>query len=495
MNRTKKVIVSIILCFTVILTCGLSACGLHDSPPYDDRASYLSDLIMKNESDLTLTERNLLFDISELPKASYSSESEFLQLSSTVRAEYTFYNDAETEVKEKIFFATGSTPDYGVIDDNDNQITPNDISRYDVLIDYTPVDFNVRHFLPREYVYGEFYEYFTDSFYFDQNLSPDTVVKKYTFTLSDEYFSNGNAYVCAPYDALGYENFLLEDYIGNLYFKNKYFITTLVSNSSFSLYVIGNQAFDTATLSWTVRDVSRDDAGNYPQLPVTVNLTSTKTLTYKQLALSNRPQNSQISEVDWYNAVTLNCLEDHDASSLDVSNIIIKYLSYDMTVPAMSSVKTTISAPVYPVVYKTSTPYAYNYSFTLNDTDFYTNDLNVYLRTPFYIVTDTDFYNSVDRQKTDDGYKLSYDVGYGTISFTLCSAENPVTQSDRNAERSKKIVLLVFSMLVFISITPGVAIIFIVVHFKKKEKQFREKMAKKKLAEKQINSPPNEQSE
>ena len=471
MNKFKIKTISIILCLTFILTCGLSACGLHNLPPDDGRLTYLSDPIIKNEN-IKLTQHNLTFNILELPKSSYSSESEFLDLSSSVSSEYTFYNQTNTDLIETAYFQVGSVPDYGIISSDDEKIQPDDIFKYSVFLNDTSVNFSVRHFFPYETVHNDnFDKYFIDDFYADQIVSPETVVKKFNFSLSEKYYPDKDVYVCLPYNQLDGVNFLLDDHIGNLYFNSKCYVTALTNKSSFCLYVIGNPNFDATNLAWTVRDFDHNDDA-YDQLPITINLSSYETLNLKQLMLSFRPKDSKVSEVDWYNCATLNCIDNSNTSSIDLTDQIISYIKYDIFVPALSSVKNTITAPIYPLVYNNSSPYAFNYIFRFNQREVYLESRNIYLRTPFYIVKDTDFYNSVDEKLTEDGYQLT-NKGHVTVGFTLCSSKNPLTRSDRIKAHNKKIGIIILLFFMVITLTPITALILLILHFRKKEKAYK----------------------
>ena len=69
-------------------------------------------IIADGDSPIVVERELLTFDITDFPKTYYETVNEFLEYSSHVTAEYTFYNPADYSVKANLLFPLGHIPTY-----------------------------------------------------------------------------------------------------------------------------------------------------------------------------------------------------------------------------------------------------------------------------------------------------------------------------------------------------------------------------------------------
>ena len=164
-----------------------------------------------------------------------------------------------------------------------------------------------------------------------------------------------------------------------------------------------------------------------------VSVVSTQEVTFRELVLTERPQSSAISELDWYNAA-ISRLSQNGNNGLTKQNHLYMFdmyyrnllcwVVYDIEVPAMGDVSCTVKLPLFPSAETHRYPsiYVYDYLFSAKEGD-NSRKVTVKINTPYYLIDHT-----FPSHKTDSGYEITVEDGaYGVLSFDICKSKSPAS--------------------------------------------------------------------
>ncbi|WP_458406652.1 hypothetical protein [Anaerotignum sp.] len=395
--------------------------------------------LLVHQSPIIVQHENLTFDIQEFPLEHYAEEADYLAYSGKVTAEYTFHNPADYDVRAKLAFPFGQTPDYGYSfnPDTDKRVYAPDAEKYDVLVDGKPIERRVRHTLfyrGEEFKLEKDLPRLMDSYLEDDFWNFDLPVTKYTWEISG---------IDAEFDAarLGFwwngdaseRKLLLMDQSGGNNSEEKLAVTRWVENGDeIELYVFGKPLEE--ELEWFSENGAEDTPFDYTLTPV-----STETATYEDFVFADWEDNSTVLRHDWYNAVTQNLkncewdfgiLNSFEYSGNLPADDLLRWYEYEIFIPAGGTIVNTVTAPIYPDANVRYEPPIYTYNYLLSPAktwaDFYA--MSIVVRTPYYM---TESSGDFSFQNGKDGYYLDYHgLPDGELTFTLSESAKPKAPGD-----------------------------------------------------------------
>lgn len=371
------------------------------------------DIPIEVESEL------LTFDIPTLPYASYRSGEYFLEYDSKVTAEYTFYNPTDMTITATLLFPFGVRPEYAYLTDSEgNSLAEAELSKYDVTVNGQPIEKTVRHtfksYSTEMFDTDKHLATLSDEYLVNERFSPDTVVTKYTYTVSgieDKYLRTGTAkeYVRAEllFEPSKEESVFLRDQsnISITYDKNVNRLMSIRPESngeSFTFYIVGEPLPNPiSTNIYYYTEYGRASSEIKGKIEST-----NEVMTLEDFLLSNYKEDSGVSRVDWYNAG----VTELSSSSMFISWFrgfpnLIRWYQYEITIGPGERITNSVTAPIYPDIDNFHNPTQYHYSYLLSPASGWADfgNLDIVINTD-YEMKDS---NLSGFEKVDGGYKLT----------------------------------------------------------------------------------------
>lgn len=425
--KTKQLLASLLtLTLALLFTPNASA---NSAPKFFRGTDAYGAIVTEENCPITVEGELLTFDIPDFP-----SEGSNPNYKANVTAEYTFYNPADYTVTARLEFPFGSAPGYGT---NKNELT-----QYDITVNGAAIDKKVRH----TYYDGRFeaeqeLARIEDEFKSDDFFSPDLPVTKYVYDIGEYDNSTGRNY--AAFDFPKEANSRL--YSGGTDVINRNDSYRIFRRAWWSrtceVYVFGEEF----TPKWTFYS----DEECKQNVDGEVNLISSETTTFKDLAVSLYAEDFPISEVDAYNALVdelsvLYIRENHGKGIITNSMLmdgqtgtLMRWYEYEITIPPHEKIVNTVTAPIYPNIDEHANPTVYEYTYLLSPAQTWADfgSLEVDVNTPYYLRDNDNF------EKTENGYKASFDgLPDGELKFTLKAKQ---TLRDRTDDQPIMILIIV----------------------------------------------------
>lgn len=454
MKKLCSVLLSTILLFSPVTALANSA------QTYFRGISPTGTMVTGEQSPLIVEQEQLTFDLQEFPLEYYSSLEEYLAYTGRVTAEYTFHNPADYDVTVKLAFPFGQTPDYGYSynHETEQQVYAADGEKYDITVDGESIEKTVRHTL---FYRGENFELekdlrrLTDGYAEDAFWKFDTPVTKYTYTIDgiDEEFEAARL----GFKWSGDENktkLMLVEQCGGEDAEEYVAVTRWVKNGdTIELYVFGEPLEQ--ELEWFSENGAEDTPFDY-----TLTLKGTETMTFREFAMEDYQENSGILPSDWYNAMVAHLNQSEGAFGIlgnfeyegtNLSDALLRWYEYEITVPAGETVVNTVTAPMYPSSDLNYQPPVYQYTYLLSPAKTWAEfgSLDIVVNTPYYMTER----GLEGFEKTEQGYALSLDgLPEGELEFTLSAEENPKPPLRDRLQRGRLLEAVVLFVLAAISV-------------------------------------------
>lgn len=409
---TKKII-SVFICFTMIFISLFTTVSANSAQSWWRGTDASGVIITDGECPVIVKNEVLSFNINTFPETYYRNAEDMKNYSSSVTAQYTFYNPSDMDVTARLLFPFGEKSMY--FDDyydneKDDYISFDDTEKYEILADGVSTEkklrytlntgaFNVSDALSK--IKDEFTE---DSFYY-----PEMPVLKYTFTASG---IDTEKYTAAT---AGFDIDITETEARYYFTDQSGFhsqggnigrLSNWVENGDeITVYVIGNTALPFP--EWHFYK----DGGveNRERIDGKMTVTNTEKMTFSELVFFSFDKNSGISEIDWYNA-TVESLNNERympgaQRALDIENNLLRWYEYEITIPAKAELINTVSAPLYPEIDSSYSPAVYDYTYLLSPAKTWKEfgKLDIIINTPHFLTESENF----TFESTDKGYRLS----------------------------------------------------------------------------------------
>lgn len=413
MNRIRDLLI-FALCILLALAPAVSA----NSGPSEWTGTDITGVASTaDQCPIEVVEEQLTFDIPELPLAYWEYREEpdsFGGYTASVTAEYVFRNPTDSDVTATLLFPLGDWPQYAP----GNVF---DLSKFGVWVDGAPVELELRH----TFVDGMPFTMernaadIRDGIPEHEFYSPDLPVIKYTYRITG-----------AEFKGLKYE-------MAKLHIDSDPSRTKVMLDPARSAQVrendtmVGTALNEDGTVSvWIIGEIP-EKPYEWTTLEGEMELVSTESSTFWDLALSQRPEDSLICEEDWYHIV----LDRMEVSQWEHGYLfhsvlynedysVMPWYRYQLKVPAGGTAVNTVTAPVYPYMNVAWTPYIYTYRYLLSPArgwaDF--GPLDIEIKTPYYMTQ----CNLEGFEKTGEGYSLHLDgLPDKELEFVLSEKANP----------------------------------------------------------------------
>ncbi len=407
-------------------------------------------IMTDKESPIVVEHERLTFDIGEFPQNYYIEKDDYLAYNAKVTAEYTFYNPSEYTVTAKLLFPFGKVPSYvhGFYDEDGNYMPFVDTDKYDITINGEVIDKRIRYTLSESWAPFDLQKdlsLISDDYIKDDFYSPELTVTKYTLYISGvdtSTYKSADVAIDVPQRLGGYRIYIPEANGCHLQDNGDARLHTGVpiGGKKFEMYIFGTPPADLPT--WTAyKDGGVEDG---EEIAGQVALIDTETIAFKDFALAERDESSEISEIDWYNATVAEIKSSAERSPThpivyshsvgnSFNNNLMRWYEYEITLAPHERIVNAVTAPMYPAIDLDYEPDIYEYTYLLSPAKTWKEfgELEIIINTPYYITESGEF----DFEKTEDGYTLTLDgLPEGELTFTMSTAQNPEKEASPYAE-------------------------------------------------------------
>ena len=436
----------------------------------------MTGTVVKGENcPIEVEDEQLTFDISEFPNSYYEKKGDFLKYNGKVTAKYTFYNPADYKVTAKLVFPFGYYPEYGPEEyDEENQVYKriDDTTKFDIKINDKKIKKTLRHtFYYSDYDFDIHKEmsFLIDGYIKDAFYSPKLPVTKYVYEISevDKKLSNREvAGIEIPAFDAKRRYYLEQSYGFTTDDKGRVRMGITAENGKeVELYVIGEPTKEMP--EWKFYESSSNES---KEIKGEMQLKSTSKLTFKEFVLAKIDKNGQILESDWYNVIVRlfnqNTVSNAGAIFMnvydieDISNYLMRWYEYEITLNPGEKITNTIEAPLYPTIDAEYDPSVYRYNYLLSPASTWAKfgNMNVDINTPFFMTEN----NQSGFTKTQKGYHFkSNGLPEGELRFSLSTVEKPERKS--NIGTFYILGMLMFGVLQILPIIVGVVAVVVLV--------------------------------
>lgn len=478
-QRAIAAIAFAVLAVLVLSAVAVLPASANSGPKHWRGTSGTGAMVGEGSCPLVVEHETLTFDVPEFPSTYYDNVEDFLAYGAKVTAEYTFYNPTDMTVTAKLLFPYGVNPDYGgYFYDGEGQeyVDVSDKDKYGAQINGKDVQTAVRHSYPsnvRDFDPSAEMSRLRDTFVTDGFLHPDLPVQIYTYAISGvdiQTYRAARVGAYFDYDP-GKTMVMLQDQLGGKISPRGTLIgAAAASTNELVLYVFGE---DAGQVNWKFYE----NGAMEKEIDGELTLISKQSTTFGALALQGRAPKSEISEVDWFNAVVA-CVEDNRWNDTcvyrgmmkddwNISGTLLEWFEYEITLAPGQRLINTVTAPLYPDIDDHYTPTAFTYLYLLSPASLWADfgTLDIYINTPYYLV-DAETSIAVDAYtKTDTGYALHLDgLPEQDLEFSL-STEEKVTEPGDTLIMIILVILGVVLLVVIATILIVVAVMTAIIAF------------------------------
>lgn len=379
-----------------------------------------------------------------------------------VTATYTFRNPSENTINMDVVFPYGYAP-------KGDDIVEKECS---VKVDGEDVAWKKRYTLKEYYRFNavEDMQLIKDGFDQDEYFYTDKKVYKYVYSVNDDV----NGRKLEFQFAYTSDRKIVTDYYS--YSGSSTLYVDTVGKQELTFYVIGED-LDLAACEETV--INEQKGGH-------LTLVSRTEQTFgDELAFINRPKDSDISDVDWYNALSrkfndVRNLAVFPPQYLTVLGIdgynggyeLFRWCQYTLSIAPGQSVVNAVTVPLFPGVDEHYDPDVYEFTYYLSPATTWAGfkDLTVNIHTNGYVLK----YRDKGFEKVDGKYTYHSDtLPSGELTFKVCKEEKPTTQYGSVISSVITVLAKVigFGVLLPVSIILIVIVIIVIVKAVKRKKK------------------------
>jgi len=380
-----------------------------------------------------------------------------------VTATYTFRNPSENTINMDVVFPYGYAP-------KGDDIVEKECS---VKVDGEDIAWKKRYTLKEYYRFNavEDMQLIKDGFDQDEYFYTDKKVYKYVYSVNDDV--NGRK---LEFQFNTSDRKIVTDYYSYSGSSTCTLYVDTVGKQELTFYVIGED-LDLAASEETV--INEQKGGH-------LTLVSRTEQTFgDELAFINRPKDSDISDVDWYNALSrkFNYVRNvavFPPQYLTVLGIdgyndgyeLFRWCQYKLSIAPGQSVVNAVTVPLFPSVDEHYDPDVYEFTYYLSPATTWAGfkDLTVNIHTNGYVLK----YQDKGFEKVDGKYTYHTDtLPSGELTFKVCKEEKPTTQYGSVISSVITVLAKVigFGVLLPVSIILIVIVIIVIVKAVKRKKK------------------------
>ena len=401
-------------------------------------------VVKEGECPLIVEQELLTFDIPEFPETHYQSREEFLAYNGNVSAEYTFYNPEDYSVTATLVFPFGKVPEYGFQYDTATlqPVYGADTEKYGVTVNGEEVEKRLRHtYAADDFETERDMAKLQDGYVEDPFYTPELPVTKYTYEAGgiDESRYDAASAGFRLSGGGGKTKVYMETSSGYNRVGKELELSSWVSNGTLlEVYMIGEEPEELP--QWYICE----NGAMEERIDGEITLIDRSEMTFGEFVKMSYDPELPISETDWYNAVVyeMNLYErdfgfiDSFFDRLDVSDTLMRWYEYEITVGPGERITNEVTAPLYPAVHGEAAP-TYDYTYLLSPAQTWKefHDLEIVIHTPF-VMRECSL-EGMEKSETEETYTLKLDsLPAGELEFTLSESEEERLLMENGAEIS-----------------------------------------------------------
>lgn len=485
----KKIRFFTLLICLVILFCSCSEKSTVERKKWEG-AEVRGAVCVDKDCPVLLERETVTFDLAEFPYLGRDSAEKYLAYPGRVTTEYHFYNPTDEAVTVKLAFPLGVNPAYTAIEGED---AVSDLHKYSITLNGKIVTPELRHSMHESYrtwtrLDVEYFSIMDElaAYHFYYPEAPVTVSTYTVGGIDVEAYPDAFAVLDIPKPSVG---------IGSLFIPGEYKYMTkeeclkgldAENGMTITVYDIGVETDELP--EWKIYSTKFKNEAEL--IAGAVTLTEKKTITFYDLAMTEWSEESGIKEVDWYNAFAylFGVKIDTYERVLDLSDKLVPWYRYEITLAPGEHAVNTVTSPIYPIANTKYSPAIYTYEYYCEEmtTAEGFEGIEVVVNTPYCLIREdlggmfmyeTGWVQARDYESTDGGYRyLIESTRYGRqIVFTLSESDAP----ERNSEAGEFLVYLFLSLLVYYVVYPIAIIALVIVALIVIVKAVRKRRAKK----------------
>lgn len=370
-----------------------------------------------------------------------NSQGQYEQFGS-VCATYTFRNPSENTINMDVVFP------YGYKDENKS-----DKDDCSVSVDGAQIAWRTR------YTHIDYYPFdierdlssLSDDFVQDSFFATTQKVYKYTYSVSD--MAQGLD-LTFEYDR-NWARKVVCDFHSQREGGKQQIVMSTAGKPQLVFYVVGED-LDIAACDVTV--IGGQKGGH-------LSLVSRQEQTFgDELAYVNRPADSDVLDIDWYNALSNTLKSLRDRTVINPLEFVIsrypefslfRWCQYTLSIAPGQTIVNSVTVPLFPARNERYIPAVYEFIYYLSPATTWAGfkDLTVNIHTDGYLLN----YAIKGFAKTDGGYTYHSDtLPDGELTFKICSEE---TQKSRNSGFIFFVIIFLYILAIVLGLTVGASLV------------------------------------
>lgn len=370
-----------------------------------------------------------------------NSQGQYEQFGS-VCATYTFRNPSENTINMDVVFP------YGYKDENKS-----DKDDCFVSVDGAQIAWRTR------YTHIDYYPFdierdlssLSDDFVQDSFFATTQKVYKYTYSVSD---TAQGLDLTFEYDR-NWERKVVCDFHSQREGNKQQIVMSTAGKPQLVFYVVGED-LDIAACDVTV--IGGQKGGH-------LSLVSRQEQTFgDELAYVNRPADSDVLDIDWYNALSNTLKSLRDRTVINPLEFVIsrypefslfRWCQYTLSIAPGQTIVNSVTVPLFPARNERYIPAVYEFIYYLSPATTWAGfkDLTVNIHTDGYLLN----YAKKGFAKTDGGYTYHSDtLPDGELTFKICSEE---TQKSRNSGFIFFVIIFLYILAIVLGLTVGAPLV------------------------------------
>lgn len=370
-----------------------------------------------------------------------NSQGQYEQFGS-VCATYTFRNPSENTINMDVVFP------YGYKDENKS-----DKDDCSVSVDGAQIAWRTR------YTHIDYYPFdierdlssLSDDFVQDSFFATTQKVYKYTYSVSD---TAQGLDLTFEYDR-NWARKVVCDFHSQREGGKQQIVMSTAGKPQLVFYVVGED-LDIAACDVTV--IGGQKGGH-------LSLVSRQEQTFgDELAYVNRPADSDVLDIDWYNALSNTLKSLRDRTVINPLEFVIsrypefslfRWCQYTLSIAPGQTIVNSVTVPLFPARNERYIPAVYEFIYYLSPATTWAGfkDLTVNIHTDGYLLN----YAIKGFAKTDGGYTYHSDtLPDGELTFKICSEE---TQKSRNSGFIFFVIIFLYILAIVLGLTVGASLV------------------------------------
>lgn len=370
-----------------------------------------------------------------------NSQGQYEQFGS-VCATYTFRNPSKNTINMDVVFP------YGYKDENKS-----DKDDCSVSVDGAQIAWRTR------YTHIDYYPFdierdlssLSDDFVQDSFFATTQKVYKYTYSVSD---TAQGLDLTFEYDR-NWERKVVCDFHSQREGGKQQIVMSTAGKSQLVFYVVGE---DLNIAACDVTVIGGQKGGH-------LSLVSRQEQTFgDELAYVNRPADSDVLDIDWYNALSNTLKSLRDRTVINPLEFVIsrypefslfRWCQYTLSIAPGQTIVNSVTVPLFPARNERYIPAVYEFIYYLSPATTWAGfkDLTVNIHTDGYLLN----YAKKGFAKTDGGYTYHSDkLPDGELTFKICSEE---TQKSRNSGFIFFVIIFLYILAIVLGLTVGAPLV------------------------------------